>query len=417
MRQIYSLYHFFLALIAALWYWFPSRALIVVGVTGTKGKTSTVELLHEILAESGQKVASSSSLRFRIGDEVTPNDLKMTMPGRFFLQRFLYRAQKAGCRYVALEVTSQGIMQHRHRFIKFDAAVLTNIAPEHIEAHGGFENYVAAKKSLFRALAPGGTAILNQDDAQSSAFAEACRVAAKIWYGRSGIETPDHVKHSVLHMSHTRGGISFDLEGTHLQSSLEGEFNLFNILAAIATGMHYHIPMEKMAAAVRRVSGIAGRMEYVQRKPFAVIADYAHTPDSMQSVYAALAGDHAMLICVFGATGGGRDAWKRPEFAKIAETFCATVVLTDEDPYDENPEKILDEVTAGFSESFKTHVVRILDRKAAIREAIRRARPGDAVIITGKGCEPWMMGPHGTKIPWDDRQIAREALASSENVI
>ncbi len=409
MRQIYSLYHFLLALAAALWYGFPSRGMIVIGITGTKGKTSTVELLHEILVQSGEKVASSSSLRFRINDAVTPNDLKMTMPGRFFLQRFLYRAQQAGCRYVVLEVTSQGIMQHRQRFIKFDTAVLTNIAPEHIEAHGGFENYVAAKRKLFRAITPGGAIVLNRDDAQSQSFAEASRARMKIWYGRDGVDV-GNVKHSVLH---TGEGVSFTVGGVLVPSSLEGDFNLLNILAAIATGMRYDVPMERMAAAIKCVSSIVGRMEYVQRQPFAVIADYAHTPDSMKAIYETLARKHHRLICVFGATGGGRDTWKRPEFAKIAEGFCATVLLTNEDPYDEDPEKILDGIEQGFSKQFRPHVTRILDRRAAIHEAIHRASPGDAVIITGKGGEPWMMGPHGTKIPWDDRQIAHEALAWS----
>lgn len=423
MRQIYSFYHFFLALAAALWYGFPSRNLIVIGVTGTKGKTSTVELLHEVLAESGEKVASSSSLRFWIGDAVTSNDLKMTMPGRFFLQRFLYRAKRAGCRYAVLEVTSQGIMQHRQRFIRFDTAVLTNIAPEHIEAHGGFENYVAAKRKLFRAVSPDGTIVLNRDDAQSQSFADASPAHTRIWYDHNGIDLPDH--HVALYEARDdAGGISFTARagaepdgGVPFHSSLQGGFNLSNILAGIATGMRYGIAMERMAVAVRRVSDIAGRMEYVQREPFVVIADYAHTPDSLQSVYETLARDHRRLICVFGATGGGRDTWKRPEFAKIAESFCDTALLTNEDPYDEDPEKILDDIERGFSERFGSRVIRMLDRQRAIQEAIRRASPGDAVIITGKGGEPWMMGPHGTKVPWDDRAIARKALAGSENMV
>lgn len=415
-EKIYSAYHFILAFTAVLWYGFPSRKMTVIGITGTKGKTSTVELLHEILAENGEKVASSSSLRFRIGDAVMPNDLKMTMPGRFFLQRFLYRAQQAGCRYVVLEVTSQGIMQHRQRFIKFDTAVLTNVAPEHIEAHGGFENYVAAKRKLFRAVAPDGAIVLNRDDAQSASFVRVARARIKIWYGHSGIDLPDR-RVSLGGVRIDANGISFMAGEVPFQSPLQGAFNLSNILAAIATGMRYDTPMERMAAAIGRVLGIAGRMEYVQREPFAVIADYAHTPDSMRSVYETLARDHSRLICVFGATGGGRDTWKRPEFAKIAEGFCAAVILTDEDSYDEDPEKILDDVEAGFSEQFRPHVVRIVDRRAAMQEGISRARPGDAVIITGKGGEPWMMGPAGTKIPWDDRAIARKMLASSGNMI
>jgi len=411
-KKFYSAYHFILALAAALWYRFPSRTMIVIGVTGTKGKTSTVELLHEILAESRHKTASSSSLRFRIGNEVTPNDLKMTMPGRFFLQRFLSRAKKAGCRYAALEVTSQGIMQHRHRFIRFDTAVLTNVAPEHIEAHGGFENYVATKQKLFRAVASDGAVVLNRDDLRSESFAKVARAHTKIWYGRIfGLERVPDLVWKLDNISDDANGISFMMDGIRFHSFLEGDFNVSNILAAIAVGMRYDVPLEKMAAAIGRVSGIAGRMEYVRREPFAVIADYAHTPDSMRSVYETLAPNHGKLICVFGATGGGRDTWKRPEFAKIAEKFCGTVILTDEDSYDEDPEKILDDIACGFSEKFRSHVVRIIDRRVAIQEGIRRAQPGDAVIITGKGGEPWMMGPHGTKIPWDDRQVAREALA------
>ncbi|MBI3442977.1 MAG: UDP-N-acetylmuramoyl-L-alanyl-D-glutamate--2,6-diaminopimelate ligase [Candidatus Sungbacteria bacterium] len=419
-KKIYSIYHFVLAFVAALWYGFPSRDLIVIGITGTKGKTSTAELLHEILSESGQKVASSSSLRFRIGDEIVPNDLKMTMPGRFFMQRFLYRAKRAGCRHVVLEVTSQGIMQHRHRFIRFDTAVLTNVTPEHIEAHGGFENYVAAKQKLFRAVAADGAIVLNRDDAQSESFAKAARSRVKIWYGRGGINLPNRA----IALSGVRdgtAGISFAarsesentsaaVQDVEFHSPLQGTFNFLNILAAASAGLYYGISPERIAAATKRISGIAGRMEYVQREPFAVIVDYAHTPDSLRSVYETLGRDHGRLICVFGATGGGRDAWKRPEFAKIAERFCETALLTDEDPYDEDPASILDDIERGFSEKFKSRVIRMLDRKAAIQDAIRRAQPGDAVIITGKGGEPWLMGPHGTKIPWDDRQIAREAL-------
>lgn len=408
--KIRSTYHFTLALAAALWYGFPSRNMTVIGVTGTKGKTSTVELLHEILTVGGYQTASSSSLCFQIGDEIKLNDLKMTMPGRFFLQRFLYEAKKAGCRYVVLEVTSQGIMQHRHRFIRFDTALLTNIAPEHIEAHRGFENYVAEKRKLFRAVPASGAVILNRDDAQSPAFAADASARTKIWYGRGSVELPDR-RLIVKSVSYAAAGISFVIDGVCFRSSLQGEFNLSNILAALAAGMRYQVSLKDMARAVKRVSGITGRMEYVQRQPFAVIADYAHTPDSQRAVYETLQHDYQRLICVFGATGGGRDMWKRPEFAKIAERFCETVVLTNEDPYDEDPEKILDQIQEGFSDGFMPCVVRILDRKAAIREAVSRAREGDAVIITGKGGEPWMMGPAGTKIPWDDRQIAREALA------
>jgi len=190
LRWLQPSYHFLLALIGAPIYRFPSRRLVVIGVTGTKGKTTVVELLHRVIETSGARVASLSSLRFRMGEEETRNDLKMTMPGRFFIQRFLRRALRGGCRFAVLEVTSEGIKQFRHRFIKFDAVALTNIAAEHIEAHGSFDNYVAAKRDLFRRVRKGGFAVINRDDPQADRFA-ASTTGQIVWYGKGGIAYGD----------------------------------------------------------------------------------------------------------------------------------------------------------------------------------------------------------------------------------
>src|SRR3989338_1454914 len=166
-------YHFLLAFSAALWFWFPSRKLFVIGITGTKGKTTVVELIHEILQAGGEKTASVSSLRFRVGGDTEINEKKITMPGRFFLQRFLHRAVKSGCRYVVLEVTSEGIKQFRHRFINFSAAVMTNMEREHIESHGSFERYLRAKLDLFWRLPMSAVAVINRHDPYMDRFCAA----------------------------------------------------------------------------------------------------------------------------------------------------------------------------------------------------------------------------------------------------
>ena len=409
-------YHLLLAAVAVSWYRFPSRRLIVIGVTGTKGKTTAVELLHEVLSSSGAKVASVSSLRFRIGEEETPNTLKMTMPGRFFLQGFLRRAAREKCRWAVIEVTSQGVAQFRHRFIRFSGALMTNVAPEHIEAHGSFERYLRAKLDLFWRLPKDAVAVINRDDPRWSRFAASTR-AHRAFYYREGI-TINGKRWEVRDLVIGPDGIACEIGGQSVRSLLLGEFNFYNILGAVAIGLGQGIALERIAAGIARRARIEGRMEFVTRDPFSVVVDYAHTPDSLKNVYtflsesAKLKAQSSKLVCVLGSAGGGRDRWKRPEFGRIAAEFCNEVILTNEDPYDENPFTIMEEIESGFSQapSPKPQAQKIMDRGEAIRAALRLASPGDIVVITGKGAEPWLMGPDGEKIPWDDRQVVREAL-------
>src|SRR3989344_1229017 len=239
-------YHFFLAWWAAFTYGFPSRRLVVIGVTGTKGKTTVVELLHSIFEASGAKVASLSSLRFRIGDREVRNERKMTLPGRLFVQRFLHQALRAGCTHVILEVTSEGIAQFRHRFIDFDIAVMTNVAPEHIESHGGFERYLRAKLDLFWRIPQDGIAVVNRDDPYAERFL-AATPAHVISYRREGIQrngTLLHVRDFII----KEDGIRFSLGETEVESPLVGEFNFMNILAAAAVAVSQHVVLEKIAA-------------------------------------------------------------------------------------------------------------------------------------------------------------------------
>lgn len=399
-------YHFFLALFAGIAFGFPGRRLTVIGVTGTKGKTTVVEFVHGILEETGAGVASLSSLRFKIRDREVLNDRKMTIPGRFFVQKFLRDAVRSKCRFAVIEVTSEGIKQFRHRFIGFDVVLVTNVQREHLEAHGGFEEYLRTKLDLFWRLSRDATAIINRDDASADRFVAATR-AHCMFYGMKEIATGQ--EHIPIHdLVVGENGIEFEIKGRAITSSLRGSFNVGNIIAAVAIGVSQHIALETIAAAIARVRGIPGRLEFVQEQPFRIVVDYAHTPDSLRAVYETLKSD-GKLLCVLGATGGGRDKWKRPEFGSIAAEYCHHIFFTNEDPYDEDPQGIIEEVRAGAGVR-KDDVRVVLDRRVAIREALAAAHSGDTIVITGKGAEPWMMGPDGSKIAWDDREIAREEM-------
>ena len=415
-------YHFIMALTSAILYRFPSRGLIVIGVTGTKGKTTVVEILHRMLEEGGMPTASVSSLWFRIRDGEVRNMQGMTMPGRFFVQRFLAQARSSGCTHTVIEVTSEGIRQYRHRFIRFRGAVMTNVAPEHIESHGGFENYLRAKLDLFWRIRKDGYAIINRDDPHADRFF-AATPAPTVYYGKDGIREVLHRGTSggcqrqwrVADIAADDQGVRFLLNDEMIASPLPGIFNAYNLLASSASALQEGVSVSLIKKAASEFTAIPGRMEYVQKEPFSVVIDYAHTPDSLKNVYSflresnsKLKTQNSKLICVLGSAGGGRDTWKRPEMGKIAAAYCDEIILTNEDPYDEAPEKILEDIFSGASHI--RNIRRILDRREAIRQAIRMAQTGDTVIITGKGAEPWMHVADGKKIPWDERTMVEKEL-------
>ena len=394
------MYHRLLAHTGAMRYGFPSRSMKVIGITGTKGKSTTVFLITKILEEAGHKVAAIGSLGFKIKDKEWPNTLKMTMPGRFRLQKFLAEAKKVGCTHVVLEVTSEGIKQKRHLGIQFDCAVFTNLHKEHIESHGSLERYVEAKQELFKATRP--AHILNVDDAYYKEF-EKFPADKKITYGiQNGDMKPEHMRVSDNHSM-------FQIGSEIIELNLGGEFNVLNALAAWSVGILYEVSPLAMKNALEKISLIPGRLEFIQREPFNVVVDYAHTPDSLEAAYKTLKREGKRLICVLGAAGGGRDKWKRPEFGSIAEKYCDEVFLTNEDPYEENPVVILDEIQQGIHSS-TLPVHRILDRKEAIGKAIESAKSGDTVVITGKGSEISMAVAGNKKIPWSDKEVALSFL-------
>jgi UDP-N-acetylmuramoyl-L-alanyl-D-glutamate--2,6-diaminopimelate ligase len=385
-----SAYHLVLAFVGALIYRFPSKKLVVIGVTGTKGKTTTLEFINAGLEAAGRKTALLSSIRIKIGGHSKPNLLGNTQPGRFYAQYFMREAIKNGCEFALLEVGSEGVVRHRHRFIDFDAAVFVNLHPEHIESHGGFENYRKAKLKFFRYVRRSSKGdrrfFINQADKNADYFIKAAG----------------------------QGKIIMTTK-TEIPLRMSGEFNRENAGIAEAVLRSFGVKDTTIRKALGEFAGVPGRMEYVQRKPFAVVVDYAHTPDSLKAVYEDAKPRGGRLICVLGSAGGGRDKWKRPEMGKIAAQHCQKIILTDEDPFDESPGQILLEIKDGVLDAgfAPANVREVLDRGEAIRRAISSAHPGDAVVITGKGSESCVRVAGGRKIPWSDVAAVRRALGQA----
>jgi UDP-N-acetylmuramoyl-L-alanyl-D-glutamate--2,6-diaminopimelate ligase len=403
-RNLFSwvapLYHYKMALLGAIWYRFPSRKLVVVAVTGTKGKSSVTEILNSILEEAGHQTALTNTIRFKVGDTSEDNLYKMSMPGRFFMQRFLRRAVSAGCKYAVIEMTSQGAEMYRHRFIDIDALIVTNLAPEHIEAHGSYEKYIEAKLKIAQAVARSpkrrNMIIVNKEDRESPRFLAV-----------DPVEKYEYSIEQARPFEVSKQGISFTYENTNIHSPLSGKFNIYNCLAAITFAKTQGVSVDVIKNALDKFSGIRGRVEHIEGgQDFTVIVDYAHTPDSLQKLYDVF--QDTRRICVLGNTGGGRDKWKRDEMAHIAERSCDEVILTNEDPYDDDPMEIITDMAEVMKE--KKPII-IVDRREAIAHALSLARTGDSVLITGKGTDPYIMGPDNTKIPWSDALVAREELS------
>lgn len=393
-------YHGALAFFMAAVYGFPARKLTVIGVTGTKGKSTVAEMLFTTLRAAGYKTALASTIRFAIGENSKPNLFKMTLQGRGFIQEFMKKALKAGCTHLVVEITSESTLQFRHWFLDLDGLIVTNIQREHIERHGSFKGYVAAKRTIVRALEKSSkkkrVLVANEDIPETKEFLRA-KVSRAIGFSADELHN----------LKTNDDGVSFDYQNTHFTFPIPGVFNAENALATIKLSEAFGVPLETIADALSNLTLIPGRVERIDvGQNFITVVDYAHTPDSLKALYDAFSTHRK--ICVLGNTGGGRDVWKRPLMGKIAEEYCDEVILTNEDPYDEDPCTIIDDMTKGMKIS--PHIV--MDRRKAIQKAFSLAKSGDAVLITGKGTDPYIMEAHGKKVPWSDAAIARAELAA-----
>ncbi|MEI6511168.1 MAG: UDP-N-acetylmuramyl-tripeptide synthetase [Candidatus Uhrbacteria bacterium] len=417
-----SAYHLVLAHAAAFWYGHPSEKLVVIGVTGTNGKSTTTEYVGRILEHAGHKVGWTGTTSFKVASREWTNDRKMTMLGRFATQKLLADMVAAGCEYAVIETSSQGIAQSRHVGINYDVAVFTNLTPEHIESHGGFDNYRHAKGRLFAALSLGRrkgsqkkVSVVNVDDEHADYFLS-FPADEKIGFGLSSGRTDSDVFATDVALSST--GTTFSVDRETFSISPIGRFNLMNALAAIAACRAVGLSWEKIKAGVASLRPVPGRLEsIVAGQPFSVIVDYAPEPAALAALYDALELiEHRRIIHVLGSTGGGRDVARRRILGEMAAKRDGVVIVTNEDPYDDEPMGIVREVAEGAEKAERAKkqgkdLFLILDRQEAIDKAVELAEPGDLVLLTGKGCEPVMAVAGGRKIPWDDRDAARKALA------
>jgi UDP-N-acetylmuramoyl-L-alanyl-D-glutamate--2,6-diaminopimelate ligase len=428
-KFILSWYHLGLAHLANFIYGQPSEKIIIIGVTGTNGKSTTVNLISKILEEAGFKTAISSTVNFKIGDREWLNDLKMTMPGRFFLQKLLSDAVKTGCQFAIIESSSEGILQHRHMGIHFDAMVFTNLTPEHIEAHGGFENYKKAKREYFSHLQNLPHKIIagkkipkiiaaNLDDPHGCDFM-LYHVDKKISFGKNG-----DLKIKGSDLSLTEQGISFNVNGTKFNLRLKGIFDFYNALAAVALTSGFDVELNTAKLALEKIPNVPGRMELIEEgQNFKVLVDYAPEPEGIRQLYATVKSwpdyakastgkPHKKIIHLLGSTGGGRDTSRRKILGQLAGTNADIVIVTNEDPYNDNPQEIIHQVADGAVEAgkiIKENLFRDPDRRNAIAKAFSLAKEGDLVMLTGKGAEQKMAVRNGY-IPWDDREVAKEEL-------
>ena len=401
-----------LAVIVPYFYDYPARAMRVIGVTGTNGKTTTTYMLREIFLRAGFSVGLIGTIQILIGDESFPNP--NTTPNVIDLQHVFAEMRARQIQVVVMEVSSHALAENRVAGIEFDTAIFTNLTQDHLDFHKTMDNYLRAKAKLFDAVSRKGrkqnkTAVINVDDAASGELLNHC-LCKKISYGvkNSGDICAENI---IVRADGTRFEIRGTFDTLELNLHVTGMFNVYNVLASIGAALAENIRPDVIKNALENFHSVPGRFERVfADAPFTVIVDYAHTPDGVENVLqtAAQIAD-GKILTVFGC-GGDRDNRKRPIMGKIAAQLSDVVIATSDNPRTENPEKILDDIEAGIREVIgEKNYERIPDRRTAIFRAIELAKAGDVVLILGKGHENYQILNSGT-IHFDDREIAHQAI-------
>ncbi|MFN2451730.1 MAG: UDP-N-acetylmuramoyl-L-alanyl-D-glutamate--2,6-diaminopimelate ligase [Candidatus Dormibacteria bacterium] len=391
----------------------PSAAMVVAGVTGTDGKTTTTTMLHAAWRGAGLRAGSLTTVDFRVDDRIEPNTTRQTTLEAVDLQDRLAAMLTEGVDRVALETSSHALALHRVDGVDFDAAVYTRITSEHLEFHGSRAEYLRTKAMLLDRLGSGGVGVIDADDAFAAPVLTAIPVARRLLYSAAGTPTADlfatgtaHGDAGVHFVAHTPWG------STEVRMRVAGSFNVANALAALAAACATGAPFEEAVAGLEALARVGGRMERVDLgQPFAVVIDYAHTAEALATVLRELREVTPGRLWVVFGSAGERDREKRPAMGAVGAELADHLVLTDEDPRGEDRTVILEEIAAGARAAGVSgdRLVLIPDRAAAIAHAAANAQPGDTVLLAGKGHESCIIVGRDP-VPWDERAVAEEAL-------
>ncbi len=401
-QKIKNIFHRIFPVVGMLRYGKVGNDIKVIGITGTDGKSSSVLLTAAMLRAEGHKVAHFSSISFHDGDTERLNQSKMTTPGHMELQKFLSQVIKNGCTFAVLEITSQGILQHRHRHIGFSLVGITNITPEHIEAHGGFEKYRNTKLNFIKYLKRENFGLVidkeTYDDVRQF-------ISKKIAIATTGVHRQDTELRTRI-MSESLDEISLEMEYQNkivlIKTKLVGPFIARNISFASRIATVYGVSLGSIKKAVESFEIIPGRFEIISKKPL-VIVDYAHTINALEIILPYVRKHtKGKLVHVFGAAGGGRDSYKRPLIAKLSENNADISILTEENSFDEPIEHIIKDIVQGFSKEHKMRIV--YKRESAVDLGLNLVSSSeDTLLLTAKGSETVIMGPHRTKRSYNER--------------
>jgi UDP-N-acetylmuramoyl-L-alanyl-D-glutamate--2,6-diaminopimelate ligase len=394
--------------LCAEWFDHPERKMKLIGVTGTNGKTTTTNIIKHILTENGFKVGLVGTICNEIGDEVVHTD--NTTPMTYELMGLFDRMAKAGCQYVVMEVSSFGLVQNRIGSSYFDVAVFTNLTQDHLDYHKDMESYYQAKKMLFDVC---GCAVINTDDAYGR------RLYSEVECEKYSFGTTEDDFFRTDEISINSSGTSYRLtyggKSYSINIKMPGMFNVSNSAAAIVTCIKTGLPAEKVIPVAEEYKGVKGRCEVIPTgKDFTVICDYAHTPDAIENILRSVREfTENRLICLFGC-GGNRDATKRPKMAKAAAKYADMLIVTSDNPRNENPESIISEILEGLKDTAVPYDV-VTDRREAIYHALKIAQKGDVIVLAGKGHEDYQILAGNVHIHFDEREVVADGLELINN--
>ncbi len=419
-------WHKFKSFLAALRYGFPARKLTVIGITGTDGKTTTVAMTAHMLHALGVPVGALSTAFFRVKEKVEQNETQKTTPSPFVIQRFLRRLVREGCTHAVLEYSSHGLVQGRLAYTWPSVAAITNTAMEHLDYHKTMEQYRKDKGILFKMLCGSGAKVLNQDDETYAMYRKIPSKTTVTYSSKAISSEPSAINNeNYVHLwlddiavtphssEATLNAKSWKLVAGSwkLVLTIPGPFNLENALCAASCVAGLGLPLEKAVESLKDFQSVIGRMEAIdERQPFSVFVDFAITPQAFEKTLSTVRQmlEPGRRILVLTGSCGDRMKEKRPMVGKICSELAEVVVITDDEPYTEDPRKIIDEVWAGIDQT-KTDAHKIVDRREAIKFILSKAQPGDAVLLCGLGSYPSRMMKNGP-IPWDEQNITRELL-------